>query len=340
VTEAHSAAALELEHVSMSYPMRATSIWHRPPRLEAVRDVSVQLGRGETLGLVGESGCGKSTLGRIALTVLRPTAGTVRVEGTDASSTRGAARRRLRRGVQAIFQDTGAALNPRFTIGQSIAEPLAAGGVSRAERRVRVGELMQLVGLDPARADAYPRQLSGGQRQRVLIARAFAPQPAVIVADEPVSALDVSVQAQILNLFRDLQQRERTSTLFISHDLAVVGFVADRVAVMYLGEIVEIGPALDVLQRPAHPYTALLKTASSGTAGGTSLDTQAADRDTAADPAARPDISASAGLASTSHTGCPFQPRCPLAYARCAVEAPTLRALGDGRQVACHLDTI
>jgi oligopeptide/dipeptide ABC transporter ATP-binding protein len=316
-----SDAALELTNVRKSYALRRTSLWQPPPQLSAVRDVSLRLARGETLGLVGESGCGKSTLGRIALTMTRPSGGTVRLGGVDPFAARASVRRRLRRSIQSIFQDPASALDPRFTIAQSIGEPLAAGGMARSARRRAVGELMELVGLDPARMDAHPRQLSGGQRQRVLIARALAPKPTVIVADEPVSALDVSVQAQILNLFRDLQAQLHTSTLFISHDLAVVGFVADRVAVMYLGEIVELGPAADVLTNPLHPYTQLLHAAS------TSSSTSASTIDT--------EVGVAAEVA-----GCPFRARCPRARERCSIEAPALRTVNDQRQVACHFSEL
>jgi oligopeptide/dipeptide ABC transporter ATP-binding protein len=318
---------LDLQNISKDYTLRRTS-WSQPPRLHAVRDVSLTLTRGETLGIVGESGSGKSTLGRIALTLLAPSSGRVLVDGTDPARLRGSARRALRRRIQGVFQDPAGALNPRLTIGQSIAEPLkAAGDGGRGHREGRVAELMDMVGLDPGRAGSRPRALSGGQRQRVVIARALATEPDVIVADEPVSALDVSVQAQVLNLFRDLQQARQMSALFISHDLAVVGFVADRMAVMYLGEIVELGPASGILEAPAHPYTRALKAAAlapgqrSATAG-----TAAGGAD--ADPVA--------GLAEAEQ-GCPFRARCPEAEAVCAAQRPPLRQLGTGKWAACHL---
>jgi oligopeptide/dipeptide ABC transporter ATP-binding protein len=321
---------LDLQQVSKEYLLRRTS-WSKRPRMLAVRDVSLTLTRGETLGIVGESGSGKTTLGRIALTLLAPSRGRVLIEGTDPAALRGQARRELRRGIQAVFQDPASALNPRLTIGQSITEPLKAAGLGAAGRREALAALMGMVGLDPARAGARPRELSGGQRQRVVIARALAPEPAVIVADEPVSALDVSVQAQVLNLFRDLQQARRMSCLFISHDLAVVGFVADRVAVMYLGEIVELGPAGQVLASPAHPYTRALKAAALPpgpvTGGVTSGVTSGDPGRVAGEPS--PGLEAAAA-------GCPYRDRCPLAEPVCATERPPLRQIGDGRWAACH----
>jgi oligopeptide/dipeptide ABC transporter ATP-binding protein len=308
--------------------MRRTS-WSRPPRLQAVRAVSLTLARGETLGIVGESGSGKSTLGHIALTLLAPSSGRVLIDGTDPARLRGQGRRELRRRVQAVFQDPAGALNPRLTIGQSIAEPLKAAACGgRARREARVAELMEMVGLDPGRVGDRPRGLSGGQRQRVVIARALALEPDVIVADEPVSALDVSVQAQVLNLFRDIQRARQMSALFISHDLAVVGFVADRVAVMYLGEIVELGPTARLLEDPAHPYTRALKTAAlapgrrSPAGGSTPLGS------TAADPVGRIDDAAG---------GCPFRGRCPDAEPVCAAQRPALRQVSAERWAACHL---
>lgn len=315
--------ALELRQISKVYQARRTSL-APAAKLVAVRDVSLTVAYGETLGIVGESGCGKSTLGRIALTLLRPTHGQVIIGGVPSAGLRGTELRRLRRSIQAVFQDPAAALNPRLTIGQSIAEPLRAGGMrSRAERRVAIAELMATVGLDPSRVDARPRELSGGQRQRVVIARALAPQPMLLMADEPVSALDVSVQAQVLNLFRDLQQQRQLSCVFISHDLAVVGFVADRIAVMYLGEVVELGVTRAVLDAPAHPYTRELKDASllheRGRTG-----THASAKPVADAP---------------SPDGCPYRLRCPIAQAICEHERPVLREVSAGRWAACHFAT-
>jgi oligopeptide/dipeptide ABC transporter ATP-binding protein len=325
---------LDLQHVSKEYVLRRTS-WSRRPRLLAVRDVSLTLTQGETLGIVGESGCGKSTLGRIALTLLAPSSGRVLVDGADPARLRGGARRKLRRSIQAVFQDPAGALDPRLTIGQSISEPLKAARSGNArQRRDEVEALLEMVGLDPARAGARPRELSGGQRQRVVIARALAPRPAVVVADEPVSALDVSVQAQVLNLFRDLQGNRQMSCLFISHDLAVVGFVADRIAVMYLGEIVELGPAAAVLATPRHPYTQALKAAALAPVPSASDPSP---------PGAGPHAARSAKDAgpepelAMAEEGCPFLARCPVAQPACASERPLLRQIAEGRWAACHL---
>jgi ABC-type glutathione transport system ATPase component len=348
---------LDLQHVSKEYVLRRTS-WSRRPRLRAVRDVSLTLTRGETLGIVGESGCGKSTLGRIALTMLPPSSGRVLIDGADPARLRGQARRKLRRSIQAVFQDPAGALDPRLTIGQSIGEPLKAARTGSArQRKDAVDALLEMVGLDPARAGARPRELSGGQRQRVVIARALAPRPAVVVADEPVSALDVSVQAQVLNLFRDLQQSRQMSCLFISHDLAVVGFVADRIAVMYLGEIVELGPAAAVLATPRHPYTKTLKAAAlapvpsahgagpgpgpgprpgpgSGPASA-AAPAESVETEPATETAGLP-VAATAGLMGQEE-GCPFLARCPVARSVCASERPLLRQIEEGRWAACHL---
>jgi oligopeptide transport system ATP-binding protein len=323
----HADVVLDLQHVSREYVLRRTS-WSPRPRLRAVRDVSFTLTRGETLGLVGESGCGKSTLGRIALTLLAPSSGRVLIDGVDPARLRGRARRELRRSVQAVFQDPAGALDPRLTIGQSISEPLKAARAGNArQRKDTVAGLLEMVGLDPARAAVLPRELSGGQRQRVLIARALAPQPAVVVADEPVSALDVSVQAQVLNLFRDLQQTRQMSCLFISHDLAVVGFVADRIAVMYLGEIVELGPAAEVLATPRHPYTQALKTAALAPAA-RALDPEASG--------SAEGVEAELTGLPLADQGCPFLARCPVSVSSCASERPLLRPIAAGRWAACH----
>ncbi len=310
-----------------------------------MRDVSLTLTRGETLGIVGESGCGKSTLGRIALTLLPPSSGRVLIDGADPARLRGRARRQLRRSIQAVFQDPAGALNPRLTIGQSISEPLRASGQYAGNARQRkdaVGALLEMVGLDPARASARPRELSGGQRQRVVIARALAARPDVVVADEPVSALDVSVQAQVLNLFRDLQQRRQMSCLFISHDLAVVGFVADRIAVMYLGEIVELGPAAAVLATPRHPYTKTLKAAAlapvpAATVASTAVASTAVP--STAVPSAVPGLTETKTGLPVAEAGCPFLARCPDARPTCASQRPRLRQISEGRWAACHLIT-
>ncbi|MGK9170735.1 ATP-binding cassette domain-containing protein, partial [Inquilinus limosus] len=233
------------------------------PAVRAVDEVSLEIRRGETLALVGESGCGKSTLGRLLLRLIEPSAGHVFVDGTDLTGLSRGQMRAMRRQVQMIFQDPYGSLSPRRSVADIVAEPLEVFGLvrSRRERRDKVAELLRQVGLPPATMDRYPRQFSGGQRQRIGIARAISLDPAFIVADEPVSALDVSIQAQIVNLLQDLQERKNLSYLFIAHDLAVVRHIADRVAVMYLGRIVETGPKAAVYGTPHHPYTQALLSA-------------------------------------------------------------------------------
>ena len=308
-----------LDHVSKIYALRRTSFRGPHPELRAVRDVTLAIEAGRTVGVVGESGSGKSTLGRMALAMLQPTEGTVLIDGVDPSAVRGRERRMLRRKVQGIFQDPTSALNPRQSVGDSIAESLIVGGYRGAELRERTDALLELVGLDPRRSGDRPRQFSGGQRQRVVIARALAAEPSALIADEPVSALDVSVQAQVLNLFRDLQLGQNLASLFISHDLAVVAFVADTVVVMYLGEVVETGTVQDVLVAPAHPYTIALRDAARVGEQRTELPLRIADTTEA-----------------LAHQGCVFRARCPIAMPVCETERPELVDIGAGRTAACH----
>ena len=289
--------------------------------VRAVKIVSLAVWPGETLGLVGESGCGKSTLARCLLRLTEPSGGKIRFEGADITHVSRRALRPLRRHMQPVFQDPAAALNPRRRAGDLIAEPLRVHGRhSRADIHSRLIELMRLVGLHPEHLDRFPHEFSGGQRQRIGIARALALSPRLIVADEPVSALDVSIQAQIVNLFMDLQERLGLTYLFISHDLRVVRQVSERIAVMYRGAIVELGATEAVYRAPAHPYTAALL---------------------AAIP--RPNAPIPSTEAATEPTplpnnggGCRYNSRCPIAQDRCRDENPPLRALGNGRQVACH----
>lgn len=313
-----SAHLLEVRGLTKVYRARG----RREP-LRAVDGVSLYVDAGETLGLVGESGCGKSTLGRAILRLDAPTAGEVYFDGrrVDEKSIRA-----LRRGMQMVFQNPAAALDPRLTAGASIAEGLEIHriGKSRAARRARVAELMELAGLDAELARRYPHELSGGQIQRAGIARALAVEPRFLICDEPVSALDVSAQAQILNTLLDLQKRLGLACLFIAHDLAVVRQMSRRIAVMYLGRIVESGAADDIVHAPRHPYTrALLEAAPAA-------DPRAAQARAGRAPEGE------AAFAPEDFAGCPFFPRCRFATAQCARERPALRGEADGHAVACH----
>ncbi len=298
----------------------------RRPLLRAVDRVSIAVALGQTLAVVGESGSGKSTLGRMLLGLLAPTEGVIRFRGEPLGVLQGEARRRFRREVQVVFQDTGASLNPRRTIGQSVAVPLRWNlGLGAAAARTRAAALLDQVGLPPAQfADRRPHALSGGQRQRVGIARALASGPRLVVADEPVSALDVSVRAQVLRLFRELQGQHGLACLFITHDLGVVRAIADRVAVMYRGAVIEEGSADAILGAPSHPYTQALLAAlpAPGIAPGIA-------------PAAPPP--GAGDEAPAGDTGCRFRARCPVAIPTCAQVSPVLRAVGEDHRTACHL---
>jgi dipeptide transport system ATP-binding protein len=290
--------------------------------VKALNGVSFSLARGRTLAVVGESGCGKSTLARQLTMIEPPTAGRLVIDGEDVAHASGAKAAALRRRVQMVFQNPYASLNPRKTVQETLGEPLAINTkLTAGERADRVAQMMRIVGLRPEHASRYPHMFSGGQRQRVAIARAMILDPQIVVADEPVSALDVSIQAQILNLFMDLQEQFRTSYVFISHNLAVVEHVADEVMVMYLGGIAELGDRQTVIGRPRHPYTRALLSATPAIF--------AADR--------RVKIQLEGELPSPLHppSGCTFHQRCPYAIERCRKEVPGLREV-DGRQVSCH----
>ena len=291
--------------------------------VHAVDGVSFAIERGKTLALVGESGCGKSTVARLLVGLYGPTRGSVSFDGEDIAKTlSGAGASKLRRRMQMIFQDPYASLNPRWKVLDIVAEPLREHGLlkSDAEARQRVGELLSSVGLNPADAEKFPHQFSGGQRQRISIARALATHPEFLVCDEPTSALDVSVQAQVLNIMKDLQRERGLTYLFISHNLAVVSHISDRVGVMYLGRIVEIAPTRSLFNRPLHPYTRMLESAIPDiTMSGKPRTPVAGEVPNPLDPP----------------TGCPFNPRCPHAREKCRVEVPPLLPYEDA-SVACH----
>ncbi len=315
---------LEVQDLAKRFEVGGSWLGRHRRVIRAVDGISFSLEAGETLGLVGESGCGKSTTGRLILRLIEPSAGRIRLEGRDLLDLPARELWAARRRMQIVFQDPYGSLNPRMRVGQIIGEPLAIyHEADAAARRRRVGELLELVGLDPAFALRYPHELSGGQRQRIGIAAALALHPALIVADEPVSALDVSVQAQVLNLLMDLRRRLGLTYLFISHDLHVVLHMSDRVAVMYLGEIVELAPRHAIHHAPKHPYTRVLLSAVP-----------------VADPTLRRERLVPAGEVASPlalPAGCRFHPRCPFAIDRCRVEAPALREVGAGHVAACHL---
>jgi oligopeptide/dipeptide ABC transporter ATP-binding protein len=298
----------------------------QPPVVHALDGVDLQVRRGEVVGLVGESGCGKSTLGRIIAGMLPPTEGEVYIEGVERRTLAGQAARRARLNTQIIFQDPMSSLNPRKRVIDIIGEaPLAHGLIARSEKRAYVEDLLVTVGLDPSMAGRYPHQFSGGQRQRIGIARALAVKPEFLVCDESIAALDISIQAQILNLFMDLREQLNLTYLFISHDLSVVNHIADRVVIMYLGRIVEEGTAAQIFDSPNHPYTAALL-----------AEIPRIDRRHRTFQTIKGEIPSPINPPS----GCHFHPRCPFAMDRCRIERPALRTLADGRKSACHLNDL
>ena len=322
-----SEVLLEVRDLVKHFPVGGGFFKRAGGTVRAVDGVSFSLRRGETLGLVGESGCGKTTTGRCILQLERPTSGKIIFEGTDLATHSEQQLRELRRHMQVIFQDPYSSLNPRMTIGQILAEPLKVHRLvsGKAAREKRIEELLTQVGLLPQHAQRYPHQLSGGQRQRVGIARALAMEPSLIICDEPVSALDVSIQAQIINLLEELQSRLGLTYLFIAHDLSVVRHISDRVVVMYLGKVAEVADRQALYEAPVHPYTRALLSAV---------------------PIPDPKLEATRertvlrGEVPSSLTppaGCVFHPRCPIAEARCSAEIPRLREIHPGHWGACHL---
>jgi oligopeptide transport system ATP-binding protein len=320
---------VEVHGVKMYFPVTSGIIFQRKVAdIKAVDDVTFDVKRGETLGLVGESGCGKTTLGRVVLMLYKPTAGRVLFNGKDLTTMKAGDLRRMRRHMQMIFQDPYASLNPRMTVGSIIAEPMIIHGLAknRKERQEKVHELMRVVGLNPYYANRYPHEFSGGQRQRIGIARALAVQPDFIVCDEPVSALDVSIQAQIINLLEDLQEQFGLTYLFIAHDLSVVRHISDRVAVMYLGKLMELADRQELYENPLHPYTKALLSAVP-----------------IPDPAVesrRERIILTGDVPSPMNppSGCVFHTRCPIAIDECKQQVPEWRNVGSGATehwVAC-----
>jgi oligopeptide/dipeptide ABC transporter ATP-binding protein len=319
-----AAPILTVEGLVKKFPISAGLLRRTVGHVHAVTEVNLELYEHETLGVVGESGCGKTTLGRTILRLIEPDAGRILYGGRDIVTVKASEMRDLRRELQIVFQDPYASLNPRMPVREIIGEPLAIHGVSKAEQRARVGDLLREVGLLPEHGNRYPHEFSGGQRQRIGIARALVLRPKVVVLDEPVSALDVSIQAQVLNLLEDLRERHDLSMIFIAHDLSVVRHISDRVAVMYLGRVVEVAASDPLYDSPAHPYTASLLSA-------VPMPDPRAER-------SRQRIILQGDVPSPASPppGCPFHTRCPIAQDRCLVDVPQLIDAGDGRQVSCH----
>ena len=318
-----SAFILETRNVERRF-VTHRPLFGEPTVVHAVNGVTLGIRPGETFAIVGESGCGKSTLARMLIGLIAPSAGQVLYDGRDISERDGPEMRALRRDLQFIFQDPFSSLNPRMSVGRLIEEPMQAHGIGdRAERRRTVARLLSRVGLRPEHADRYPHEFSGGQRQRIGIARALASGPKVLIGDEPVSALDVSIQAQVVNMLEELKEEFGLTLVVIAHDLAVIRHMSDRVAVMYLGEIVETGPVDSLFDTPAHPYTRALMTAIPAPVPGSRKDDAGIVEGDVPNPTAPP-------------PGCRFHTRCPFAEARCRMEHPVLTPARNGGMAACH----
>ncbi len=315
---------LRVENLVKQFPIRGGLLSRVVDKVHAVDGVSFEVGAGETLGIVGESGCGKSTTGRCILRLIEPTSGEVWFEGRNVTAMDKTALRALSRDMQIIFQDPYASLNPRLTVGAIIAEALIIHKLAKTSREMedRVVQLLETVGLQPDHMRRFPHEFSGGQRQRIGIGRALAVEPKLIVCDEPVSALDVSIQAQVINLLEDLQAKFNLTYLFIAHDLSVVEHISTRVAVMYLGRVVEIAPSHALYTNPLHPYTEALLSA-------VPIPDPTVKRK-------RIRLEGDVPNPIRPPPGCHFHTRCPIAQARCSIEAPTLKDAGGGHQVACH----
>ncbi|GLY11456.1 ABC transporter ATP-binding protein [Pseudobacillus badius] len=317
-------ALLEVKHLKKVFPIHGGLFGRRVGEVKAVDDISFYIKKGETLGLVGESGCGKSTTGRMLLRLLEPTEGTIRFEGQDLTKLSREEMRKMRKEIQMVFQDPFASLNPRHTVEKILEEPLIVHGVkSKTERKKRVQELLEIVGLSSWHANRYPHQFSGGQRQRIGIARALAVHPKLIVADEPVSALDVSIQAQVLNLLQDLQKEFGLTYLFIAHDLGVVRHISDRVGVMYLGQMMELADSEALYDSPKHPYTEALLSA-----------VPVPDVDIKKE---RIVLKGDVPSPANPPAGCPFHLRCPKVMEACASIRPAFTEVEPGHYAACHL---
>ncbi len=319
-----SANLLEVRGLKKYFPIRRGIFSRISGYVRAVDGVDLTLRRGETLGLVGESGSGKTTTGRCILRLMEPTGGSIRFEGVDLLSLSSSAMRRMRREMQVIFQDPFSSLNPRMKVGNIVGEPLAIHRIARgADREEMVAALLKRVGLEPSAMSRYPHEFSGGQRQRIGIARALALRPKLVICDEPVSALDVSIQAQVVNLLMDLQEEFSLTYLFIAHDLSVVEHISDRVAVMYLGRIVEVADAGTLYREPKHPYTKALLSAIPA------LDPESRGR--------RVSLKGDLPSPASPPAGCAFHPRCPVAVEACAREEPPLLEVGGGHLASCLL---